>query len=89
MPEDVDSFTQMSLPVDCLLHAFNSLYHHGGRSTTTVANGGDAIFSWLQLVQQGGENSRTGATKRMADRDGATQEVHIGVLQTEDLRFSQ
>lgn len=68
-----------------LLHALNSLHHDRCCRTPTVANGGDAILSMLQLMQQRGENSGTRTSEGVSERNCATEEIDICVLQTEDL----
>jgi hypothetical protein len=68
-----------------LVYAIQLLDNHGTRCTTTVANGRHTVLARLQLVKQSDENTRTGTSKSMAQRDSTAKHVHIGTLETENL----
>lgn len=68
-----------------LFDLVQSLNHNGCCSSTTITNGSHTIVSWLKLVKQGGQNTRTGAAERMTQRNSSTKGVDPGILQTENL----
>ena len=68
-----------------LLNRLNPLDHHGRRRSAAVANGRNTILARLKLVQKRGEDTRAGATQRVAKGDGAAQGVNLGVLEPENL----
>ena len=60
------------------LRYFNPLHHHGGGCSTAVADGCNTILPRLQLVEQGGQNSRARAPKRMTKSNGSTARIDVG-----------
>lgn len=60
------------------LRQFNPLHNHSSGCSTAVADGCNAVLSQLQLVEQGGQNSRARAPKRMTKSDGSTARIDIG-----------
>lgn len=69
----------------CLLDLVEFLDNNSRGSTAAVANSCNTVLAWLQLVKKGGQDTRAGATERMAERDGAAELVDAGVLEAEDL----
>lgn len=70
---------------DKLVHAIQLLHDHGTGSTSAVADGCHTILAWLQLVKQSDEDTGARASESMAQGDGTTEHVHLGILETEDL----
>lgn len=68
-----------------LLDLVQSLNHNGCCSSTTITNSSYTILSGLKLVKQSGQNTRTGAAERVAERNSSTERVDAGTLQTENL----
>ena len=68
-----------------LIHSVQLLYNHCGRGTTAIADGSHTIFTGLQLVEQGDQDSGARATQSMAQRDGSAQHVNLGILQSKNL----
>lgn len=67
------------------LHLIDSLHHHGGRSTAAVADSSNTILTRLELMEQCSQDARARTSKRMTQRDGATQRVYVGILETKNL----
>lgn len=68
-----------------LLDLVQFLHNQGCRRAASVAYGCDTVLARLKLVKQSRENARSGAAERVTERDGATERVDTGVLQSEDL----
>jgi hypothetical protein len=68
-----------------LLDRLDPLDDDGSSGTTSVADGGNTVLARLELVEKSGEDTRTGAAESVAEGDGASQGVNIGVLKTEEL----
>lgn len=68
-----------------LLHRLNPLNDHGRSSATAIADSSHAILARLQVVQEGNQDTRAGAAQRVAEGDGTTEGVDVGVLQAKNL----
>jgi hypothetical protein len=68
-----------------LFDLVQSLNHDDCCSSTAITNGSHTIFSGLKLVEQSGQNTRTGAAERVAERDSSTERVDASILKTENL----
>ena len=55
----------------------DSLDNDTRRGTAAVANGRAAVLASLELMQHGCDDSRAGATKSVAESDGATARVDV------------
>lgn len=80
--EDVDDFVRRKT---FLVHAVQLLHNHCGRCAATIANGSHTILTRLELVEEGDEDTGTGATQSMAKGNGTAQQVDPSVLETKDL----
>lgn len=68
-----------------LFDLVQSLNYNGCCSATAITNGSHTILARLKLVEQSGQNTRTGAAERVAERDSSTKRVDAGILKTENL----
>jgi hypothetical protein len=55
-----------------LVHPVQFLHNDSSGSATSVANSSNTILARLQLMQQCNQDTRAGATKSMAERDGSS-----------------
>lgn len=69
-----------------LFYAFDSLHNHSSGCTTTVADGCHTILTRLQLMEECGQDARTGTSQGVTKRNGTAQEIDLGILETEDLK---
>lgn len=67
-------------------NALNPLHHHRRRRSPAVTDGGDTVLARLELMQQRRQDPRAGAAERVAERDGATEEVDVSEFETENLQ---
>ena len=80
------SYTTPRAPSYAKSNALNPLHHDGRGGAPAVTDGRDAVFARLELMQQRGQDARAGAAERVAERDGAAEEVDLCVFEAEDLR---
>lgn len=60
---------------------FDTLHYHGSCRSSAVAYSRHAVLTRFELMQEGGENSRAGATEGVSERDGTTERVDIGGIE--------
>jgi hypothetical protein len=61
------------------------LHHNTSGSTATVTDSGTAVLALLQLVQQGNNDPRSRAAKRVSKSNGTTARVDFRRVEVEDL----
>ena len=67
------------------LDAVDPVHYHGGRCTSSIADGRTAVLAYLQLVQEGGQDPRSRTPQRMTEGDGASQWIDHGIFEAQDL----